>query len=231
MRPGEARGTGGTPGGIDFYSSLRYSIAFAYGVNDYQVSGPAWLADARFQIVAKAPAGASRDQFPEMMRTLLAQRFQLRVHKEEREFAGFALVVGKDGPKLTRARAATGVPAGGYTVGSSIRVEGGGGGKQEYKSVSMEMLARNLTTMLGRPVADETGLPARYDLSLEYNAFDTASGRAPVTIAGGPPVSTEAEPGVSVFASIQKLGLRLEPRNVAGAAIVVEHAEKTPAGN
>jgi uncharacterized protein (TIGR03435 family) len=231
-KPGESRGSSTTPSGIHWHTSLLRCVAFAYGVQDYQVSGPAWLADARFEIVAKAPAGSRDADFPEMMRTLLAERFHMKAHTERKEFPGFAMVVGKDGPKLTRSVPPPGGRGvlGGRRQVSSLRLQGGGGGNVEYKDTSMDLFARNLTILIGRPVLDETGLTGRYDVAVEYTGFDAANGTG-IRIVGGAPLPAEAEPGVSLFTSIQKLGLKLEARKVSGDSIVVDRIEKSPTEN
>src|SRR6185369_4052808 len=72
----------------------------AYGLKEYQVSGPPWINDARFDILAKATEGTRKEQIPAMLQALLAERFKLEVHREKKEFNVFALVVGKGGPKL-----------------------------------------------------------------------------------------------------------------------------------
>src|ERR1051326_6461347 len=83
------------------FGSLRDLIRTAWRLKDYQVQAPGWLADARFDIAAKLPDGASIDQTPEMLQALLAERFKLEVHHETREHPVYALVVAKNGPKLT----------------------------------------------------------------------------------------------------------------------------------
>src|SRR5208283_5325729 len=102
--PGESRGT---KRGIDRielqYATLRNCIVYAYRVKDFQVSAPAWLDDLHYDIVAKGPAGTRPDHLQEMLQTLLAERFKLQIHRETKEVAGLALVVGKDGPKFEKA--------------------------------------------------------------------------------------------------------------------------------
>ncbi|MGP8252753.1 MAG: TIGR03435 family protein [Terracidiphilus sp.] len=82
------------------YMSLKDLIVYAYIVKPYQVDGPSWLADQRFDIEAKMPDGAPKDQAPAMMQALLAERFKLTVHRDHEEHKVLALVVGKGGPKL-----------------------------------------------------------------------------------------------------------------------------------
>ncbi|MGA3328397.1 MAG: TIGR03435 family protein, partial [Terriglobia bacterium] len=79
---------------------LRDLIALAYNVKAYQITGPPWLATERFDIVAKMPDGASKDDAPKFLQALLAERFKLAVHRDTQERPVLALVVGKDGPKL-----------------------------------------------------------------------------------------------------------------------------------
>lgn len=82
------------------YVALRDLIALAWRVQPYQVSGPDWLANTRFDIVAKIPAGAARDDVPAMLQSLLEDRFRLSAHKSSAEHPVLALVVAKGGPRL-----------------------------------------------------------------------------------------------------------------------------------
>ena len=76
--PGQWRESKAGEDRIDFrYVTLRYCIAFAWRVKEYQVSGPAWIAETRYDIVAKGPEGTRRDQIPEMVQSLLAERFKM----------------------------------------------------------------------------------------------------------------------------------------------------------
>jgi uncharacterized protein (TIGR03435 family) len=82
------------------YMSLKDLIVYAYTVKPYQIDGPSWLAEQRFDIEAKIPDGGTKDQAPAMMQSLLAERFKLAVHRDHEEHKVLALVVGKGGPKL-----------------------------------------------------------------------------------------------------------------------------------
>jgi uncharacterized protein (TIGR03435 family) len=95
---------GGDPGRIDYTNvSLRDLIRQAYNVKDYQVVGPDWMMSARFDVQAKLPPDTPTEQRNLMMQALLAERFQLKVHKETKEVPIYSLVVGKNGPKLKEA--------------------------------------------------------------------------------------------------------------------------------
>jgi uncharacterized protein (TIGR03435 family) len=80
--------------------SLREFIRWAYGVKDYQIAGPDWLRSQRYDIVAKAEASVPDDRLMAMLQGLLAERFKLAIHRETKERAVYALVVGKNGPRL-----------------------------------------------------------------------------------------------------------------------------------
>src|SRR5690348_819493 len=98
IKPGDPLNPGSTmhssPGGIDMRNTtLRNCILNAYHLNPYQVDGgPKWAESARFDIIAKIPSGARRDQIPQMMQSLLADRFQLQFHREVRNLPVYQLV-------------------------------------------------------------------------------------------------------------------------------------------
>jgi uncharacterized protein (TIGR03435 family) len=92
-------------------TSLTALICQAYKVKPYQVKGgPDWMNTQRFDIVAKLPEGASPEQVPEMLQTLLAERLKLTLHRDNKETPVYALVVGKGGPKLKDALPDTPAP-------------------------------------------------------------------------------------------------------------------------
>lgn len=82
------------------YLDLKALISLAYGVKPYQITGPDWLSGTRFDIIAKLPDGASKDDAPKMLQSLLEDRFKLATHRTNAEHPVLALVVGKGGPKL-----------------------------------------------------------------------------------------------------------------------------------
>jgi uncharacterized protein (TIGR03435 family) len=80
--------------------TLKDLITLAYKVKPFQITGPDWLGTERFDIVAKLPDGASKDDVPEMLQSLVEERFKLAVHRDTQEHPILALVAGKGGPKL-----------------------------------------------------------------------------------------------------------------------------------
>src|SRR5215470_4041041 len=112
------------PGGTLRISNRRLDeiIMMAYGVGGKQISGPRWLTElttdptqvTRFEIVAKVPENATKDQVPLMLQKLLEDRFMLQVHREARPTEVYSLEVSRSGHKLTASRAqpSTGVQSG-----------------------------------------------------------------------------------------------------------------------
>ena len=100
-------------GRIDFANvSIRDVVLRAYSLKTYQLSGPDWIGSQRYDISAKLPDGATKDQIPQMLQALLQDRFKLTHHREKKELPVYSLVVGKGGPKLKPAEsdADTAVP-------------------------------------------------------------------------------------------------------------------------
>jgi uncharacterized protein (TIGR03435 family) len=201
----ERSGIEDTPGLIRFENlSLKAYIEIANGVKDYQFSGPDWLNGVRFDITARPPAGYQRGQFPALLERLLADRFQLAVHREPREVAGYTLQVARSGLKLPEAAGARGY----FTVRPGL-ISG--------TQVAMHELVGALAGRLGRPVVDGTGLTAKYDVKLEWTPDAEAS---------------SAEFGISLFTALQaQLGLQLSARKVTLEVVIVDRVQKTPTEN
>jgi uncharacterized protein (TIGR03435 family) len=87
------------------FVSLDDLLSYAYRVKPYQIDGPGWIRDGRWDIVARIPEGASQDRVPELVKTLLVERFRLAAHRETRESPAYELMVDSGGAKLTPAPA------------------------------------------------------------------------------------------------------------------------------
>ena len=218
---------------VELYNAtLWYCISYAYGTKSYQMFGPDWLRQARYDIVAKGPAGARREELPKMMQSLLEHRFNLQAHRESREIPVLVLTAGKAGPHLEEAGPESGDGQGGAAV--SMAAAEDGGERLTIKGGGMATLVNTLTGLLGRPVVDQTGLTSRYNFSLEFSRSETAGPDA----TGGfneppplPPPPAGAEPGPSIYTSIQQLGLRLLPKTLPMNVLVIDRADKVPIEN
>jgi uncharacterized protein (TIGR03435 family) len=221
-------GPGSTdPGAVTFTNvDLFGLVTMAYGINTYQLIGPAWLRTTRCDINAKLPPGTTVPQYRAMLQTLLAERFKLAIHREPKEVDGFDLVVAKGGPKLTRSPddpsaspddgslqppVSAPQPPTGYTGELSLRLS---------KS-SMDHFAAFLAGVLGQPVHNTTGLDGAYDIHLVY------------TLAGLQPEVAPGENGAAtpLDALQQQLGLKLARKKETIERVVVDHMEKAPTQN
>jgi uncharacterized protein (TIGR03435 family) len=190
---------------------LDMIIEQAYGIKKFQlVGGPAWLTSERFDIEAKPAAPVTRDECNLMVRELLAERFQLAIHKEVRQLPVYRLMVAKNGPKMRKVQ--PGAPLGIKTFSTTS-------GQLSTRGNSMAQLAGMLaiTGELENQVIDATGLEGSYEFTLEW-----APG----------PASPDANPGPSLFTALQEqLGLRLEAGKGDVEVMVVDRVNKVPTGN
>ena len=238
---------------VDFSDvSLAELIRAAYRVKLYQISGPDWTTTARFDVVAKLPEGAKADQVPEMLRTLLEERFHLVLHNSSKEMPVYALVVGKEGSKLKESvpddgTDGAGAPAGGRSGmgaspmstsgpnGSSTMLAGPNGLHVSLKNMTVASMLDWLSRFTDRPVVDQTGLAGRYDLDLDVSRdemLNAARGAGMVIDAARRAPEGATDPGGdSVFGSVQKAGLKLEPRRLPLTLLVVDRLDKTPTEN
>jgi uncharacterized protein (TIGR03435 family) len=211
-------------------TTTAYALTtWAYGFNNrggcsfvsyggFISGGPAWLRSERFQIQALMPEGSpdyTTGQFlngeapklETMIKSMLADRFHLAVHREVKEVPGYILVVGKDGPKIHASSdadaAAPATQRGAVPSSGSRRVR---------MRTTMTYVALMLGVITRRPVVDRTGLSGEFNFELEFAPPD-----APAADSSAP----------SVFTAVQEqLGLKLESAKVPAEIVVIDRAEK-----
>jgi bla regulator protein blaR1 len=237
--------------------TLRMLIRNAYQLQEFQITGgPSWIADDRFDIVAKAESGdgigdpfraepngqPSRGQL--MIRALLAERFKLVVHNEDKEMPIYALVLarsdGKLGPKLkvsetdcaammaaARGRGRglmppPGPPQAGAPMQCGIRI---GPGNMAVGGSPMTQIATSLAMFAGRIVVDKTGLAGNYDFTLSWTPDQMpGAGQRPPGAPEPPPIDPN---GPSLFTAVQEqLGLKLDSQRGPVAMLVIDRAER-----
>jgi len=116
------------------FVSLADLVGMAYNVKPYQMQGPDWMSQQRFDIQARIPDGVSKDKVPDMLQALLADRFKMTTHKEKKDLPVYALIAGKNGPKLTQAAALTAAAAEpDKTLADSANSDNGGTEKDQFK--------------------------------------------------------------------------------------------------
>jgi uncharacterized protein (TIGR03435 family) len=232
--------------------SLKDYVAMAYRLKDYQVVGPPWIGSERFDIAAKLPSGATREQIPEMMQALLADRFRMKMHRENRDFPVYALVVGKGGLKIKESADAAGntdTPQAGINVnvsggreGTTVNLGQGayftiGNNRFEARKLTMTVFADSLARFVDRPIVDMTGLKGAYDFTIEFTPEDFRAMMVRGAVTAGvnlPPEALrllEGGPGDSMFGAVERLGLKLERRKTPVPVVVVDEVSRTPGEN
>jgi uncharacterized protein (TIGR03435 family) len=202
--------------------TLKLLIAAAYDLNPRTISGgPSWITSDHYDILAVTPGEVrpNHDEQMSMLRSLLAERFKLKFHREQKVFSIYVLEVAKNGPKLKASAARPDDPA---IVGPGVvypqRVVLPGRNATMTNFVSLLQRA-----ILDRPVVDKTGLSGRYDFNLEWAPDETQFG-------GDLPPASAAAASPPLFEAIQQqLGLRLEATKGPVAALVVDTAERPTA--
>ena len=229
---------------------LRLLIRNAYQLQDFQIVGaPSWINSERYDIVAKAEDGTPPEtpsldrtgpnRLQLMMRSLLAERFQLAVHHETRELPIYALVVarsdGKLGPELRKSDVdcnavfaagrgrgmppPPGPPQPGERPQCGLRI---GMGNLAMGGTPLSQFANSLAMFVGRTVQDKTGLTGNYDVLLTWTP-DQMPQRPP-----GAPEPPPADPnGPSIFTALQEqLGLKLDSQKGPVSVLVIDRVER-----
>jgi len=234
------------------FLSLDEYIVVAYRVKRYQISGPEWMASARFDITAKLPAGGSAKDVAVMLQALLEDRFQIKMHRESKEFPVYGLVLDKGGLKMQESAPdppkdqnnRPGFNAGSSTRPGGVTVDLGNGAfftfannKIEGRKMTAANLGPALSAFMDRPVVDMTDLKGKYDFVLELSPEDFTAMGIRSAIAAGVPLPpqaiqiAEAASGDSLTSALEKLGLKLESRKAPMEVLVIDQAEKTPSDN
>jgi len=233
--------------------SLRDLLAMAYKIKATLITGPDWTATERFDISATLPSGGTRAQLPEMMQALLVERFQVKVHKDKKEFPVYALLVGKGPSKLKESppspdadKDEPGRAAGVVTTaaGNGVNVNYGHGisytfanNRFDAHKLTMLIFAGNLERFADRQIVDMTGLTAPYDFAFDVAPEDYIAMLLRSAVWAGvnlPPQAQKMLDDSSPAAlgdALQQIGLRLEARKAPLDVLVIDEALKTPTAN
>jgi len=228
---------------------LRLIIRTSYQIQDFQlIGGPDWIGTDRWDIVAKAegelpPAPPGQvGPMQLMVRSLLADRFKLVVHRETREMPIYALVLAREdkrlGPQMKesttdctpgarRGAPPPAPPQPGERPPCGTRLAPG---NLSSGGTLLSQLATTLSNSVGRTVVDKTGLTARYDFDLKWTPDGMAAGGG-LGIPGGAPGPGGPPPtdpnGPSLFAAVQEqLGLKLESQRGPVEVLVIDSVER-----
>ncbi len=219
-------------------------VRLAWSVQpDKIVGGPKWTGIDRFDLLAQATPGATPAELRLMLQNLLADRFDLKIHKDTKPMPAFALVVA-EGKKL-HLREAAAAGAGGCKGLDAPPGQGGGrimmsgpdgtvttlsvlpGNLVQYncRNTTMPAFAAEIQGMFGanvgpNPVSDETKLKGAWDFDLKFS-FNM----------GGPLASAGVERISFADALEKQLGLKLEKREIPMPVTVIDGANETPTPN
>lgn len=200
-------------------STVLGLISLSYGVQQKQiVNAPDWMSAEHFDIDAEpdAPGQPNKQQLMTMVQKLLADRFQLKFHKEKRDMSAYVLTVVKTGTKMTKIDAGPNdLPGFGIGPVGTLRV---------FRSNMDDFTQFLQTTVLDRPVVNQTGLDGRWNFVLKWTPDESQFAGLGVTV---PPPSDAADAPPPLFTAIQEqLGLKLEAQKTAVDVIVIDHVDR-----
>jgi uncharacterized protein (TIGR03435 family) len=196
---------------IAHYARMKALIKWAYNVQEYQVAGPGWLEEARFDVSAKTSTPAPEVDLRLMLQTLLADRFKLSSHRETKELPALVMTVPKTGHKL-------------QAPGSGDQAFDTGKLRLTATDAPLSQLTDFLSRELRMPIVDQTGLTGRFNYTLDINKYVTEE------MQRGPGPPPEA-PNIIARAFQEQLGLKLESKKTPIEMIIVDHIEKAPTEN
>jgi uncharacterized protein (TIGR03435 family) len=228
------------------WASLTDLVNMAYRVKRYQISGPAWLSSDHFDVVAKIPDGFNQRNVPEMLQSMLQDRFGLKSHREKKEYSVYTLGLSKPDPNLkevTPPGTETSFPIGNISGMRSI-IDFGSGSTFSFadnmldaKKLSLDEFAEWFSNFMDRPVINNTGLKGHYDFRLKLSARDFQTMWIWAAMAGGAVIPPEAVPKVDGLSmdtlpnSLKETGLKLERGKGTIEVLVIDTIQRKPTDN
>jgi uncharacterized protein (TIGR03435 family) len=208
---------------------VRFMIRFAYGVQDFQVSGgPSWMNTDNYDVDAKDPDDVPFQQVRPLLQTMLEDRFKLVIHHETKDVPIFELVPAKGGVKIaasTNGRCVIPDPKNLPKPGEPLPHFCGNIGMRpnliEAWDVPMERFVATLSNVLGRTVVDKTGVTGKIDVHLEFTPDEISAGQQAEAAAA----ADLSKP--SIFLALQEqLGLKVQGTKAPGDLLVIDHLER-----
>ena len=190
---------------------FKKAVAWAYGVRDFQVTGPDWMDRAGFDIVAKSEESAKEPELRKMLQKLLTERFKLEAHQERKEASAYVLTVGKNG-----------IPANikqSDTEGDPLIQPNLSKMEVSLKRAPVSELIEILAKVLREPIVDETGLSGNYDATVNISKYIPDGSSAPDIV------------GLALRVVQAELGLEVKHRKTSMDFVIVDRAEKAPVEN
>ena len=237
--------------------SLKQLLTQAFNLRDDRLAGPRWLDEDKFDIVAKAPAGSTKEQVNQMLQNLLVERFGLVFHWEDRELPTYEMQVGKSGLKMKEvtpppdaAPFANGPPSLVTDKDGLRQLAPGSHGivliglrelgmqRVSARAQSVAALVPLLQLLLKRSVVDKTGLTGTYDFNLDYAVDSPRPAGSGLAAATEPPTGQAIPPdsggggGPTLMNALEsQLGLKLESKKGPVEVLVVDSMNRKPTEN
>ena len=185
-------------------------IKWAYGVQNSQIAGPGWMDSDRFDITAKSDGPATQTEMKHLLQGLLAERFGLVFHHEQREMKALVLSVVSSGAKLKPAAAPDAPPSHQNSANGTIA-----------RSMSISEWANFIAGPLQMPVLDQTGLAGKYDFSIDFTPY----------LESGNNMSASRPDSTALIKIVMhdQLGLNIEGRKANVDVIVIDYVTKPSA--
>lgn len=185
--------------------TLTLIIQEAYSLSDWEIDGPAWMKSFIYEIQAEMPPNTNRAAARLMLQSMLADRFDLKCHRESRKMPQYLLVVGKKGFKLHEE-----IEPG----RSETRMRSG-----EFVSTgSLDTMAAVFTNYADLPVINTTAIPGVYHIDMRWDPDEPGN------------LSRHYDPGF--WMELERVaGLKVEKRSLPTSVLVIDHAERVPTGN
>ena len=232
--------------------SIKDYVGIAYGVRPQQIEGPDWIGSQRFDVVATIPEGVPSSQIPAMLRRLLEDRFQMKVHREHKDQPVYVLGVAKTGARLTEAAPDPNAPAdpdgtvnvsgGGNNSGVGVNIGGGrsfavADNQVQIHGMTMVDVAEVLTRFVDRVVVDQSGLTKKYDITLDLTPEDFNAIRVRSAVNAGVPLPPQAMRLLDNYspealsAPLSKFGVTFEAKKAPLDVVVIDSLLKAPTEN
>ncbi len=195
-------------------------IKFAYGMQDKQILGaPSWIESDKWDIEAQpdVPGAPNKDQLAAMVQKLLADRYQLKFHKETKELPAYVLTVAKTGQKMTKSEGQGTLPGLFFTNIAPATLT--------VRNATMDDVCNLFqSAVLDRPVVDQTGITGKWNFLLKWTADDSQFSGMGVKV---PPPSDAADAPPPLFTAIQEqIGLKLDAGKAQVPVLVIDKVEK-----
>ena len=188
--------------------TLATLIRLAYDIDDKQIlNRPKWLNTNLYDVNAKPEEGVTltRAELRPRLQALLQQRFHLVAHRETRQEPGFALIESKRGAKLQPTK---GAKFPNYHVELHA-------GKINIRDVTLNDIAASITSVIDKPVLNQTTIQGSYDIDVTYAPDETPDSNLP-----------------SLFTALEEAtGLRLTPQKVPVEVLIIDSVDPVPTPN